>query len=159
MNVDSWLDQYVQRLLAHRIANEAQLTGCHESEVAAIEEEFGISLPSLYRTTLLRFGKRAGRLVDTNEFDFYYHDAVTLNRRIRVRSDALTCLPQEPFFIVLGRYSQVLQYVLDSPQKDDANVYHVDLDTGPDAADIAYPSLTALLETLLQDHLPLPPRG
>ena len=152
MDVDSWLNDYVHRLLEHEIATEAQLVGCEPSEVAAVENEYGLSLPRLYRLVLTRFGRGAGRLVDVNEFDFYYPNMVALNKRIRSRKTPIHGLPKEPYLVVLGRYDEVFQYVLDAQGASDAAVYQLDLDDGVPRE--VYSSLTTLLEALLADHLP-----
>jgi hypothetical protein len=160
LNTGAWLDEYVARLHAHGIAVPGALVGCTEFEVDGIEKEFGVGLPGLYRQALVRFGRSAGKLVDVNEFEFYFDDIVTLNRWIRgqesrdLQQRRRLQLPRAPYFVLLARYREVFQYVQSAPGAADATVYQLELDEDAPGRPV-YSSVTMVLEALLQDHLPL----
>src|SRR3954464_9362732 len=51
------------------LARPDELRGCAETEIASIEEQFGVVLPSAYRDWLLAMGKGAGQyLMGTDAF-------------------------------------------------------------------------------------------
>ena len=74
-----------RRLIASGIAAEADLLGCLEAEIAAIEARSG-PLPASYRSILALIGRGAGCLVDAREIDFFVDRLEAVNASV---ADAL----------------------------------------------------------------------
>lgn len=119
--------QLRSELLSSGIAEEKDLEGASPSEIERLEAGWG-KLPLSYCDMLTLVGRRAGRLVDDSEFQFYVDQLDVLNERIhRCRAeateegDSVAELPDSVFFIS-SRYLQNPCFVIAEP-REDSEVY------------------------------------
>ena len=54
------IDEVAEKIINDGVATPSQIVGCSEAEVEAIERRFGVRLPAVYRSFLLKMGKGAG---------------------------------------------------------------------------------------------------
>ncbi|MCS7466053.1 SMI1/KNR4 family protein [Stieleria sp. ICT_E10.1] len=71
-------DAFLNRLESSEIAFRSSLKGCSDSEIAALEEKFGISLPASYHWYLSMMGHRSGRLLTHDHYAAAYQHVLTL---------------------------------------------------------------------------------
>ena len=66
------LADVIEKLAAGGVVEPAKLQGCTDSEIAALEAEYGLTLPRAYREFLASMGKSAGEFLCGT--DFLYAD-------------------------------------------------------------------------------------
>lgn len=59
----SWIDGFVQRVLASGLADLNSLKGCSEAEIFDIESNFDVSLPQVYKDYLRAMGRESGKFL------------------------------------------------------------------------------------------------
>ena len=97
-----------RRLISSGITHEEDLLGCAEAEVAAIEERYG-PLPRSYRSILALIGRRAGCLVDENEFQFFADRLDEVNGSVaealaEAEAEEVIARPPANAFFISARY-------------------------------------------------------
>ncbi|WP_017327139.1 SMI1/KNR4 family protein [Synechococcus sp. PCC 7336] len=69
-----------EKLISSGIASDSQLIGCTTEELDEIEDSYG-NLPKSYREIMKLIGRKAGRLVDRREFEFYLDQILKINEQ------------------------------------------------------------------------------
>lgn len=69
------IETYIQEMTQLGVINPSEIEGCSIEEIHALEKKYNLALPNSYKSFLLYLGKRAGKLVDRNEYSIDY-DAV-----------------------------------------------------------------------------------
>jgi hypothetical protein len=62
--MDSWIDSYTKRLLAAGLVTPESLVCSSEENIFAIESDFRIKLPDVYKLFLRRMGRKSGRFMN-----------------------------------------------------------------------------------------------
>src|SRR5262245_65933277 len=62
----------LQRMERSKVATPAQLVGCSEQEVAALEARYGLRLPQTYALYLRVMGHKSGRLFACDHMAVFY---------------------------------------------------------------------------------------
>jgi hypothetical protein len=70
--------QFVERLSIEHIATPAELRGCSDAELAALEARYRVRLPNYYRLYLQTMGHASGRLFATDHLAVRYPDVFRL---------------------------------------------------------------------------------
>lgn len=140
INPLSEIEQFQRRLLSSGTALEYQIRGCTDEELESLESKYG-HLPESYRQIMLLVGRRAGKLVDRREFDFYIDQVIDLNKWWRStenddEEDSFE-LPENIFFIS-SRYGDHCNFVLTNQDQHDSPVYRWHED---DSVSERYPSV------------------
>lgn len=114
-------------LINSGIASLEEIEGCSKEEIDTIEIKYG-KLPRSYRSILELVGKSAGKLIDRNEFNFYYDQIIDLSDRVYgYREEAVSAgeavvdLPEDILFIS-SRYMDNPVFI-HTTSKDDSEVY------------------------------------
>lgn len=56
----SWIDSFIDQLIAAGLATPDNLLGCSEEDIAEVESKLNIKLPEIYKVFLRRMGKESG---------------------------------------------------------------------------------------------------
>jgi hypothetical protein len=121
------IDDLVQELVIHKIAETHQLLGCTDQDIEQIEKRYG-TLPNSYKQIMSLLGRRAGKLVNRYEFVFYIDQVLNLNEEILetrresiLENEEILDLP-ENFFFITSRYGDNIEFLLTN-MGDDSPVY------------------------------------
>jgi SMI1 / KNR4 family (SUKH-1) len=113
-----------QELIIYKIAPEPyHLLGCTTQDIEQIENRYG-TLPSSYKQIMSLLGRRAGKLVNRYEFNFYIDQLIALNEGIiETRKESIwegeeiLDLPKNVFFIT-SRYGDNIEFLLTNTEED-----------------------------------------
>ena len=110
-----------------------EIVGCSQEEIENLEIENNVQLPESYKEILKTIGHKAGRLVDKQEFAFYYPSLKMIQNEIEefLEDDEGGKLLKSPFpenvFFIAWRYqSDDFHYLIADGSKD-SQVYLFDL--------------------------------
>lgn len=99
------IDRLRARLVSSGIAGAADLRGCRDEEIAALEARYG-RFPASYRAILGLIGHGAGGLVDDQEFQMFFDQLDAVNDGVRAHlaeaaaaGEAVAQPPPNAFFI------------------------------------------------------------
>jgi hypothetical protein len=123
----------LQRLERSNVAAPAQLVGCSEPEVAALEARYGLRLPQTYTLYLRVMGHKSGRLFTCDHMAVFYRyvlDMTADERRLWAESQAEDGSGPPPEFelpadalLIAGRLGDQFGYIRCGGQ-DDSPVWY-----------------------------------
>lgn len=137
--------------------NTKKLIGCSDNEISEIEKKYMIKLPESYKNVLKYIGISADKLIDTNEYEFYYKEIINLTDEIHnersiidkeEEGKPLIKLPDNLFFI-MGRYREQFHFIV-ANNGDDAEVYYYNFDE--DNYKLEYKSVWDWIIAFLRDN-------
>ncbi|WP_017326743.1 SMI1/KNR4 family protein [Synechococcus sp. PCC 7336] len=139
-----------EKLISRGIAQEYQLVGCSPQELIQIEEKYG-QLPTSYKQIMELLGRRAGKLVDRYEFDFYIDQIIKLNE------DFLNLIQDEieetglskNIFLICSRYGSNDEFIL-TEDGEDSPVFAIN-----DNGDVKqrFQSIWEWIESFIEDSI------
>ena len=146
MNEDRF-NAFLQRLERGEVALPGDLGGCSSAEIAAIEERYGLRLPTAYRRFLEAMGHRCGWLFVAEQV--LVHSEVILRLTEEVRDslssqspDLAAKIPPDALFILAS--GDDVDFFIRCGEGEDPPVYA--LNTAEQSIEIAYSSVMEWLE-------------
>lgn len=103
-------ESFVARIIETGVATTASLIGCTDSEIAALESKYRVTLPATYRAYLAQMGKKSGRLLTHDHYAATYTHVIEMTAQCREDRDEspdlkLPDLPTDALVIV-GRLGE-----------------------------------------------------
>lgn len=121
------IDDLITKMITYKIAEIYQILGCTCEEIEQIEQQYGV-LPNSYKQIMKTIGRRAGKLVNRYEFNFYIDQIAGLNKEVletRIEAieegEKILDLPDNIFFIT-SRYGDNIEFIL-TGKGEDSPVY------------------------------------
>ena len=120
-------DAFVERMIETGIATTASFVGCTDSEIAALESKYRITLPATYRAYLARMGKKSGRLLTHDHYAATYPYVIEMTAQCREDRDEFpeSKLPDLPTdaLVIVGRLGEQFLMIRCS-KTDDSPVWY-----------------------------------
>lgn len=125
--VQNTFDTLVNRIIETWIATDASFVGCTDSEIAALESKYRITLPTTYRAYLNRMGKSSGRLLTHDHYAATYAHVIKMTVQCREDRDEFpdSKLPDLPAdsLVIVGRLGEQFLMIRCS-KTDDSPVWY-----------------------------------
>ena len=83
MTSDNRFRRLLDRMTANQVASAADLVGCSDAEIAALESRYTLRLPQSYRQYLQTMGHRSGRLFTHDHLAVFYRYVVNMTEDLK----------------------------------------------------------------------------
>jgi hypothetical protein len=118
---------FVDRMIETGVATRASFVGCTESEIAALESTYHVTLPTTYRAYLASMGKESGRLLTHDHYAATYRYVMEMTAqcredRVEFPESKIPDLPTDALVIV-GRLGEQFMMIRCS-KPDDSPVWY-----------------------------------
>ena len=112
LNVNNRVNDFRKKLISSRIAKDYELVGCSCIELIQLEKKYG-KLPTSYKQIMQLLGKRAGKLVDRSEFDFYIDQISELNKEYQpiFQEELQEMNIDKKIFLICSRYGDYHNFI------------------------------------------------
>ena len=106
------VDEIIARAGEVGVCSTQQLRGCSDSEIATLENKYGLSFPSAYRRFLELAGHESGLLFRWDHFDVSYAQVtmLTQEQHARLMEDESPPLPADAF-IICSRLCEQFEFI------------------------------------------------